>query len=159
MAFRSSTNAWCIATCTKCLKSENAFNKPKFSTLAVIKKHSHMKGYLVFSLFDLAFVVEDSIVALLPELEASWDCSKRLSLSLNCPELSVFNWVPLLIHSVTSSDEACRAVNPLTVTQPHLRKIVLGQLSITRSARKQKPLTLAPSGYHNIHILDQFYPF
>lgn len=60
-----------IATCTKCLKSENAFNKPKFSTLAVIKKHSHMKGYLLLSLLDLAFAVEDPTVALLPELEAS----------------------------------------------------------------------------------------
>lgn len=95
-----------LYTCTRCLKSENPFISPRFRTLAVIKKHSQINGYLA------------EPPKLLPELLASWDCSNRFSPSLLVPLTSPFPGLFFINHSATSSDEACKAVNSL-------KKIVL----------------------------------
>lgn len=103
-------------TWTRFLKSENAFSNPKLSTLAVMKKHSQMNGYLAFWLqLDIGLVLwrRETSFALLPELVASWDFSNRFSTSLLLAETSAFPGLTLFIQSETSSDDACRAVSPL----------------------------------------------
>lgn len=148
-----------MITWTKCLKSENAFKRPKLSTLAVIKKHSQINEYFVFSA-RAEFSFDSSPKLLLPELLASWDCCKRFWSSLYWLVAPVVAGFLLLSHSVTSSDDAWRAVNPLK--QNHDQKLPIGRcmkFPWEIQYLQHKALTLASSGLSSAHILHQFYPF
>lgn len=73
-----------------------------------MKKHSHMNGYLAFSVLLnaglLLWETEGSLTLVL-ELVAPSDCINRFS-----PSTLAVLWSN---HSDTSSDDACKAVNPL----------------------------------------------
>lgn len=75
-----------------------------------------MKGYLAFSLLlDIGLLLWriEGPPESFPELVASWDANSRFSPSLPSLETSTFPGLFWFIHSETSSDDACRAVNPL----------------------------------------------
>lgn len=132
-------------TWTRCLKSDIAFISPKLSTLAVIKKHSQINEYFAFPVQPFnGFAWRIEIPLLLPELVASWVSNTWSS----------FPWFSFSIHAVTSSDDACIAVNCLV--QPNATNY---NHNIAESAIKKKfldRLTWNPNDYYEINILDQF---
>lgn len=95
-----------------------------------MKKHSHMNGYLAFcELLDagLLFLGTEGALTLVLELVASPDCINRFPPSPVFAELSTLA-VFWSNHSDTSSDDACKAVNPLIKVYQQKR-----YLSVSRS--------------------------